>query len=155
MKITHALTHFRHLLATMVLVGFTTNALAHAGLESSVPQANSQVKMSPPELVLTFEKPVMVMKLTLANEKSKTVDFNFKPNNDTKTEHRYHLPEFGNGQYTVNWTSMGKDGHNMKGSFTFSVGIEAKPAPAMKMDVNEHDAKDHSSMNMDHSGHAK
>jgi len=139
----------------LVLVGFTANALAHGGLETTVPAANSQVKMSPPELVLTYEKPVMLMGLTVTDDKGKAVELNFKASNDTQLTHKYPLPALSNGLYTVNWASMGKDGHNMKGAFTFSVGAEAKPAPAMKMDDMKKGEKDHSGMDMDHSGHAK
>lgn len=152
MKITRTLTQLRHAFLALVLVGFTANALAHAGLETSVPAANSQVKMSPPELVLTYEKPVMLMGLTVTDDKGKAVELNFKASNDTQLTHKFALPSLGNGQYTVNWVSMGKDGHNMKGAFAFSVGAEAKPAPAMKMKDGD---KDHSGMDMDHSGHNK
>ncbi len=155
MKVTRTLTHLRHAFLALVLVGFTANALAHAGLETSVPAANSQVKMSPPELVLTYEKPVMLMGLTVTDDKGKAVELNFKASNDTQLTHKYPLPALSNGLYTVNWASMGKDGHNMKGAFTFSVGAEAKPAPAMKMDDMKKGEKDHSGMDMDHSGHAK
>lgn len=152
MTLTRTLTHLRHAFLALVLVGFTANALAHGGLETTVPAANSQVKMSPPELVLTYEKPVMVMGLTITDDKGKAVELNFKASNDTQLTHKYPLPALGIGLYTVNWASMGKDGHNMKGAFTFSVGAEAKPAPAMKMKDGD---KDHSGMDMDHSGHAK
>lgn len=152
MKITHTLTHFRHAFLALILIGFTANALAHAGLETSVPAANSQVKMSPPELVLTYEKPVMLMGLTVTDDKGKAVDLNFKISNDTQLTHKYALPPLGNGQYTVNWVAMGKEGHNMKGAFTFSVGAETKSAEAMKMKDSEND---HGGMSMDHSGHNK
>ncbi|WP_189419150.1 copper resistance CopC family protein [Cellvibrio zantedeschiae] len=142
----------RWILMLTLLSVFSSQVFAHAHLASSVPEANSQVKMSPPNLVLTFEKPAMVMNLTLTDDKGKAIDFNFKASNDTKVTHQYKLPPFGNGLYTVNWTAMGTDGHNMKGAFTFSVGAEAKPAAQNHEGMKEHD---HAGKDMDHSGHTK
>lgn len=155
MNIARTLTHLRHAFLALALVGFTENALAHAGLETAVPAANSHVKMSPPELVLTYEKPVMLMGLTVTDDKGKAIGINFKASNDSQLTHKFALPLMDNGLYTVNWTSMGKDGHNMKGAFTFTVGAEAKPAPAMKTNDIKEGEKNHSGMDVGHSGHYK
>ena len=151
MNITRTFIQYRRYFFALLMVGLTGNAMAHAGLESSIPQANSQVKMSPPELVLTFEKPIMLMKLSVADDKGKAVDLNFKVSSDTTPVHKYPLPALGNGIYSVNWSAMGQEGHTMNGAFTFTVGAIAKESSSTKPD----EMKNHDGMDMDHSGHKK
>jgi copper resistance protein C len=149
MNITKTLNTVSRFFLTIVLTVVAVEAFAHAGFKASVPQANSQV-VSPPDLMLTFEKPVMLMGLTVTDVKGKPLDIGFKPAGKNQATHSYPLPKVGNGLYTVNWSAMGSDGHNIKGSFSFSVGAEAKPAPA----INHETMKNHS-MGMDHSGHTQ
>lgn len=138
----------RQLLLSLVVLCFASNALAHAGLEKSIPAANAMVDAAPPELVLEFENPVMLMKLTLTDKmKATAIDLNFKASSTLVETHKFPLPKLENGHYVVNWTAMGKDGHNMSGEFAFMVG----PMKGMKKDDMKHD--DMKGMNMD--GHTK
>ena len=111
------------------------------------------VDAAPPELVLEFENPVMLMKLTLTDKmKGTAIDLNFKASSTLVETHKFPLPKLENGHYVVNWTAMGKDGHNMNGEFAFMVG----PMKGMKKDDMKHDdMKGHDGMNMDHAGHDK
>ncbi len=151
MNIIHRTTStLRQLLLSLVVLCFASNALAHAGLEKSIPAANAMVEAAPPELVLEFENPVMLMKLTLTDKmKGTAIDLNFKASSTLVETHKFPLPKLENGHYVVNWTAMGKDGHNMNGEFAFMVG----PMKGMKKDDMKHD--DMKGMNMDHAGHDK
>jgi len=154
MNITHrTISTFRQFLLSLVVLCFASNALAHAGLEKSIPAANAMVDAAPPELVLEFENPVMLMKLTLTDKmKGTAIDLNFKASSTLVETHKFPLPKLENGHYVVNWTAMGKDGHNMNGEFAFMVG----PMKGMKKDDMKHDdMKGHDGMNMDHAGHDK
>jgi copper resistance protein C len=154
MNITHrTISMLRHLLLSLVVLCFASNALAHAGLEKSIPAANAMVEAAPPELVLEFENPVMLMKLTLTDKmKGTAIDLNFKASSTLVETHKFPLPKLENGHYVVNWTAMGKDGHNMNGEFAFMVS----PMKGMKKDDMKHDdMKGHDGMNMDHTGHDK
>jgi methionine-rich copper-binding protein CopC len=151
MHITRTFKSLGHSLLALALTCFTAHAFAHAGLENSIPAANSHVKMSPPDVILTYEKPVMLMGLTVTDDKGKAIDIAFKAASDMQLIHKQVLPRLSKGIYTVNWAAMGKDGHNVKGAFTFSVGAEAKLDPAKTQPTT----KDQSSMDMNHSGHAK
>jgi methionine-rich copper-binding protein CopC len=145
----------RHIVLSFVVLGFTSNAFAHADLEKTIPAANANLASAPTELVLVYEKPVMLMKLTL-NEaiKGTDVNFNFKASSNLMETHKFPLPNLGEGQYTVNWTAMGKDGHNMSGSFTFVVGLPSinKPSTEKTEGMQHSGMKDHSGTpSMDHS----
>lgn len=149
MNITRTLSHLRHAFLALFLVGFTANALAHAGLEKSIPAANAMIDAAPPELVLEFDKPMMLMKLTLTDKKNGTpVNLNFTAHSTTESIQKHPLPKLPAGHYVVNWSAMGKDGHNMSGEFAFMVG----PMKDMKKDDMKHDdTKGHSGSN--HTGH--
>lgn len=149
MNTTHRTTStLRQLLLSLVVLCFASNALAHVELEKSIPAANAMVDAAPPELVLEFEHPVMLMKLTLTDKmKGTSINLDFKASSTLIETHKFPLPKLENGHYVVNWTAMGKDGHNMNGEFAFMVG----PMKGMKKDDMKHD--DMKGMNMD--GHTK
>ena len=155
MNMTHrTISTLRQLLLSLVVLCFATNALAHGGLEKSIPAANAMVDAAPPELVLEFENPIMLMKLTLTEKMKKTaIDLNFKASSTLVEAHKFPLPKLENGDYVVNWTGMGKDGHNMSGEFVFMVG-PMKGMKGMKAtETKKDDMKEHS--DMDHAGHTK
>lgn len=134
----------RQLLLSLVVLCFASNVFAHAKLDKSIPAANAMVDVAPPELVLEFDKPIMLMKLTLTDAMSgKAVNINFTPSSKTEKTHQLPLPKLANGHYSVNWAAMGKDGHNMNGEFEFMIGA----MEGMQLDQ----MKDHSGM--DHKGH--
>lgn len=165
MNIAHrTISTLRQLVLSLLVLCFASNVLAHAGLEKSIPAANAMLDIAPPELVLEFEKPVMLMKLTLTDKmKDTAIDLNFKASSTLVETHKFSLPKLENGHYVVNWTVMGKDGHNMNGEFAFMVG----PMTGMKKDEIKHDEMKHDdmkghdgmpSMNHaegDHAGHTK
>lgn len=145
MKITHhSIPTLRQFLLSLLILGFASNALAHAKLENSVPAANAMIDTAPPELVLDFDKPLMLMKLILTDKmNSKAVNINFTATSRLEKTHKLPLPKLANGHYSVAWAAMGKDGHNMSGEFRFMIGA---------MEGMQHEKmKEHSSM--DHKGH--
>lgn len=145
MNRTHqTLSTLRQFLLSLVVLCFASNALAHAGLVKSIPAANAMMEAAPPELVLEFDKPIMLMKLTLTDKmKGTAVKLNFTANSKTEKAHKLPLPKLAPGHYIVNWTAMGKDGHNMSGEFAFMIG-------AMK-EMKHDDMKSSSGTN--HTGH--
>ena len=143
------LSTLRQFLLSLVVLCFASNALAHAGLEKSIPAANAMMEAAPPELVLEFEKPIMLMKLTLTDKmKGTAIGLNFKASSTLVETHKFPLSKLENGHYVVNWTAMGKDGHNMTGEFAFMIG-------AMKGMKHEDMKHDHmkSSSGTNHTGH--
>ena len=138
------LSTLRQFLLSLVVLCFASNALAHAELEKSIPAANAMMEAAPPELVLEFDKPIMLMKLTLTDKMNGTaVKLNFTANSKTEKAQKLPLPKLAAGHYIVNWTAMGKDGHNMSGEFAFMIG-------AMK-GMKQDDMKSPSGTN--HTGH--
>jgi methionine-rich copper-binding protein CopC len=98
----------------------TTSAFAHTTLQSAIPAVNAKVA-APTKLTLTFGEPVMLMGLKVTNAQLKNVPLNFKVSSDMKKSFVFAVPKLAKSTYTVNWVIMGEDGHNMNGSYKFTV----------------------------------
>ena len=114
------------LLISLVLLFVATDLSAHVKLVDSTPSANAQIDSTPQQLILNFEHPVMLMKLSLTDiGTDKVIDFKFAATGNLQTNHTYSLPTLTSGDYSVVWTAMGKDGHNMNGTFKFKLSLSA------------------------------
>lgn len=107
-----------------VLVGNPGVASAHAELESSVPEANSQMDSSPAGIELKFNEAIEAKlgSLEVLDNKSHSVTKN-KPvvSNNSQTL-QLALPKLNEGLYTVSYSIISADGHPVSGSYVFVVG---------------------------------
>lgn len=97
--------------------------LAHASLIQSVPEAESQMDVSPERIVLTFNQQLE------PNSQIKVVDYRKNEVTNQKAvlsgdnrELSLELPGMQNGTYTVTYRVTSKDGHPVTGSYVFTVG---------------------------------
>lgn len=99
-------------------------ALAHAKLEASIPAANSVVSPAPHQVRLQFNEPLELpfSKVKLVDEKGVVVDAAkvaadpTDPKTLIATTPRLHA-----GAWRVQWTTVTRDGHKVKGEFSFQV----------------------------------
>lgn len=110
--------------AAMACSAFTSTAYAHAKLEASQPKANSIVETAPAVVRLQFNEPVelpfskvkLVDRAGVAGAPLKLdVD-----KNDPKAVVAT-LPQLHSGPHRVQWTTVTRDGHKVKGEFSFTV----------------------------------
>ena len=94
---------------------------AHVHLSKTVPAAKSVTTTTPEKLVLGFTAEVKVIKLKLTDATGESVDFGFKPVVQSAKRMEWSLPALAPGEYQVNWTVLGTDGHKMEGSYTFGI----------------------------------
>lgn len=104
------------------------SAYAHTGLKSSIPENKQKVTEALKEVIMNFNtsvEPLSSFEITdIDGAKYKlskiTID-------DTKMSGVLEkaLP---NGNYTVDWKIVGRDGHPIKGSFSFAVDVLAEDA---------------------------
>lgn len=119
--------------AGLALILLPAVALAHAKLVGSTPSAGSSVSKSPAELRLTFsEKLELAMtRVKLISPDGKEVTL-AKPA-DGGDEGRSVVMAIGSplapGTYTVSWQVVGRDGHPVRGKFTFVVTPAAPSTP--------------------------
>ena len=119
--------HFKHLIVTAAaaasMIG-TPAALAHTRLESSSPQANSVVSPAPAQLRLQFSDPLELpfSKIKLVDEQGAVLTpskIEVDPANPKALVAA--VPALHAGAYRVQWSTVTRDGHKVKGEFGFRV----------------------------------
>jgi len=99
-------------------------AFAHAKLQTSTPANGVSVGTAPTELRLQYNEPVEVamstVKITGPGDAAVATDKVVADPSDDKTLVQ-PLPKLGAGDYRVQWTTMGHDGHHTKGEIRFTV----------------------------------
>lgn len=113
-------TMLRNLIIGTTLTIATSTAFAHVSLISSTPAANTTVSTQPKNLSLNFADEVMLMKIQVLDEQRRELPLNYKVSHDLKKTFDIAIPTLKKGKYTVLWSTMGKDGHNMNGEYSFS-----------------------------------
>jgi methionine-rich copper-binding protein CopC len=114
-------TLLRNLLIGSALVITTSTAFAHVSLTSATPAANTAISTQPKNLTLNFGDDVMLMNIKVLDEQRRELPLNYKVSHDLKKTFDVALPSLKKGKYTVLWSTMGKDGHNMNGEYSFSM----------------------------------
>ncbi len=99
-------------------------AFAHAKLEASTPQANSVVSPAPAQVRLQFNEPLELpfSKIKLVDEKGTVVEpskIALDPANAKALVAT--TPGLHAGAYRVQWSTVTRDGHKVKGEFNFRV----------------------------------
>lgn len=113
-------------LKTMIissLLSVSVSAIAHTGIKSTYPANKQALEAAPKQLSLNFRAPVRLMKVILADAEYKDLKIGFKPSAKAGKTFKVSMPELQVGKYVVNWVSMGRDGHKMKGNFNFMVNL--------------------------------
>lgn len=113
------ITTFQSVFLATALLGSATNALAHVQLVSTVPAINATVTAQPKNLILNFGEEVMLMNIKLSDAQQNNIALSYKVNHDLKKSFSIATPQLTKGKYTVSWATMGKDGHNMNGEYSF------------------------------------
>lgn len=97
-----------------------TQVLAHSLLQTSSPMDGETVE-SPQVLALEFNEPVRLLRVRLTGPDGDPVPFGFEPAREPAATVEYDLPSLAPGEYTVEWTLIGQDGHTVNEQFSFSV----------------------------------
>lgn len=114
------------LVAGVATIGcaFASSALAHTRLEASTPAANAVVSPAPAQLRLQFSDPLELpfSKVNLVDEKGAVVA-SAKLAIDSANARVLvaTVPALRVGAYRVQWTTVTRDGHKIKGEFGFRV----------------------------------
>ncbi len=110
-------------LAALAVTSFISSAFAHAVLKQTVPEKAATLTATPLQMRLQFNEP-----LEAAFTSIKLVG----PRGDVPTDKAtldvsdpslvlMPLPTLPRGAYKTQWTTMGHDGHRVKGEFAFTV----------------------------------
>ncbi len=96
---------------------------AHAELLAAEPAPGAQLPVSPSEVRLTFTEPVGAQsRILVFAEGFQAVEGLVSQNSTAQPETLYvPLPELEPGVYTVQWSAISDDGHEISGTYSFSV----------------------------------
>jgi methionine-rich copper-binding protein CopC len=102
----------------------TSSAYAHAKLEASSPKAGAITTPAPKEVRLQFNEPLELAfsKIQLVDAKGVAVG-PLKQVRDKSNPKAMAaaLPPLPAGEYRVQWTTLTRDGHKVKGEYSFQV----------------------------------
>ena len=115
------MTALRNVLVGATLVIAASSAFAHVNLESATPAINASVASEPKNITLNFGGEVMLMNVKLLDAQRKDIPLNYQVSHDLKKSFEVAVPKLKKGKYTVVWTTMGADGHNMSGEYSFTI----------------------------------
>ncbi|WP_284077747.1 copper resistance CopC family protein [Acinetobacter nosocomialis] len=111
----------RNVLVGATMVVAASSAFAHVKLESATPAINASVGSQPKNITLNFGDEVMLMNVKLLDAQRKDIPLNYQVTHDLKKSFEVAVPKLKKGKYTVVWTTMGADGHNMNGEYSFTI----------------------------------
>lgn len=111
----------RQFLALIICLGIPFTVAAHTTLHHSVPKANTELVSSPKTLELGFAKNVRLLRLNLFGPENNQIDFDFQAAKQVDKTFTYALPELEQGEYKVEWSILGGDGHRISKEFSFTV----------------------------------
>lgn len=126
----------RWVLITAVILLLATRVpgvAAHAEYRSSVPANGATIATAPAQVVITFSQETSATHSNGAatDAAGMVVSTGWSVDLNERTKMTIPLkPNLGNGIYTVNYTSLSEDGHQVDGSFIFTVDPAAAQAAA-------------------------
>ncbi len=111
------------LLALAATVMLSGRASAHSELVAAEPAPGAQLAQSPAEIRLTFSEPVAASsQIVVMGENFQQVEGLVPQFNPEQPQVVYTpLPPLAEGVYTVQWVAASNDGHEISGSYSFSV----------------------------------
>ena len=106
-----------------LILGFSilltsNNLLAHTKILTSIPADNASYDTPLAAVELNFNKPSRLIKLSLKSQ-NKKIPLSFKPSAKANTYFSIPLPKLKQGQYSLEWITLGSDGHKMKSKISF------------------------------------
>lgn len=115
----------RILLARVIALGaasfMTINqASAHAMLEDSSPKNGSVLTVAPKAIHLEMGHPAKLTMFNLLNVERK-IPVNFVPSTTDAKTFDIPVPALEPGKYEVKWATLGRDGHAMTGTLSFTL----------------------------------
>ncbi|MDR2248011.1 copper resistance protein CopC [Acinetobacter sp.] len=115
------MTALRNVLVGATMLVSASNVFAHVKLESATPGINASIINQPKNITLNFAGEVMLMNVKLLDAQRIDIPLNYQVSHDLKKSFKFAVPQLKKGKYTVAWSTMGSDGHNMSGEYTFTI----------------------------------
>lgn len=114
----------RRLIMAASLLLASSQALAHAHLESSTPAAGAELDVAPKSLTLNFseELETMLSDVAITDAQGKAIEVgDLDAATDDASIISIELPKLTDGVYRVSWEVTSVDTHRSEGEFAFQV----------------------------------
>lgn len=108
------------LFIAILLLLFPITAQAHSGLASSTPAEGETLEVSPAEIQFQFESPIQQGDMAITDESGNAVDISDIASSELALTGQL-TEELPNGAYTVDWSALSQDGHEITGTVTFNM----------------------------------
>jgi methionine-rich copper-binding protein CopC len=120
----------RPLLALITALALASPAIAHVKLVASTPSDGAILAVPVSKLELVFSKILRLtnVRVTRQND-SKDIPLAGSLPNDAAERISISVEPLPSGNYTVDWTGVSRDGHVMKGTFSFTVATAEATQP--------------------------
>jgi hypothetical protein len=108
----------------VLVIGLTGFAFFHNKLDKSAPAAAEQLAAPPKQIRLWFHEkpePAVTSIAVVGTDSAKVATGKVQPTDDPLSVAAPVTGTMKPGRYIVRWKTSGKDGHVIKGSYTFSV----------------------------------
>ncbi|MDN4603814.1 MULTISPECIES: copper resistance CopC family protein [Paenibacillus] len=118
---------------------FPSNSYAHTKLESSSPKVGEVVTTNLDVITLQFNTKIEVLSsFKLLDEREKEVPLDSTEIKDnTMIRHISTGSSLENGNYTIKWKIVGKDGHPIEGDYPFQVNLPIQPPVSDEIATND------------------
>lgn len=110
----------KRLFLAFVLFTVSTYSMAHTRMVQSVPAVDAKLLQSPSHLQFAFADPVILASVQLHNQQQQ-INLQFKPSPHLNRQFQIVIPPLKKGLYTVQWKTLGADGHAMNGAYNFTI----------------------------------
>ena len=107
--------------ALAICLALLANVAAHSPVSSTTPAGGATLAAAPAVLVITFRSEVRITKVTVTSDAGDVINVDLSGKKSFATEHRLPAPDLASGKHQVEWRALAKDGHAMKGSFSFTI----------------------------------
>ena len=111
-------------ISAIALFAMSVPAWAHAKLQSATPAANAVLDTTPKEVRIQFNEALEAafssIKVTDGKNSEVSAEKSSVDAADTKVMY-VSLPKLTPGTYAVHWSAMTRDGHRVKGDYSFTV----------------------------------
>ncbi|QHJ70043.1 copper resistance CopC family protein [Planococcus halotolerans] len=119
-----------------LLLFLPVTAHAHSGLSSSMPAEGATLEGSPEEIQFLFESPIQQGDMTIKDESGNTVEVSDIVFSEMELTGQL-AEELPNGAYTVDWSAISQDSHEVTGTLTFNIAAEETEEPAAEEETTE------------------
>jgi copper transport protein len=118
-------------LVVLAALAFPAASFAHASLRHETPSFKQRVSVSPRQVVLQFDQPVVALPnaIRVLTPDGKNVAGQARAISSQR-ELVAPLPRLPKGPYTIRWQAVSNDGHIVSGVYTFGVRVNAPPVTA-------------------------